>query len=1285
VGIKEDLELNISEALKSIQVLDTALSASTKKFKAELTDATSVLNNVKVNFNTADLKKNIEDGAKSASVKVPVTIDSAQVKGQLDLFSQQMVNGKFEQLTIPFDDTPKQKIVDFGNEVENTANKASVNFAKVGTSAVQLGQTLTFGLTLPLAAAGVAAVNTGNEFEVAFARMVGLANVPAEEVERLRQGVLLLGGETTKSPNELAEALYFINSSGIAAADSLPILEQGAKAAAAGLGRTKDVVDVTTSVINAYGKENISAAQATDILVQAVRDGKGEPTAFAQVLGRVVPTAAKLGVEFDQVSAALAVMTRTGLSASEASISLNQVFNSFLNTTQEGEKVLEANGLSLSFIRDELAKPNGLINVMRLLDQTFGGNLETLDKVIPNIRALRGFLNVLAQDAESVDKVFANTNKQLQNTDETLGATAEAFDAFSQTTQADIDRAKVAVESALIRIGAVLAPFVTKAAGFVEGIVAMFDALSGGQQTALVVIGAVLAALGPLLIITGSLIRSVQTIISIGPQLLAVFTNPAFLTATVILGGLAAAFYFNAKAAAESKARVNDYTQAIREAGDVSAGVTKIIEGVFASGKNKDLLNALDAAGLKVKDLGDAVAAGGTRFEDFKLQLIAANSAANPTGIDALKTALEQVGSSYDEFKTKLAKGEDVGLLISKVSAVSLPASNAAISLREFAGNLDTVGKEVGKATENAEVLDRVLGKTDSTAEAAAVSLGTLPPELQAIVDSAQNATVSAEVLTAALDTLNKATPSFTQRFADGAASIIKNTGGATNALKSLTEANKATEKASGGAAKAVESEAEAMEKAEQRTQKYEDSIVAVEKAQRKLLEAQQALTEAQQGPSEIDQQKAQLQFRDAARAQEDAVDKLAEAKKKLDDLQGKNNGGFGAAPLVGDAKEIAKAQREVDEANDAVLKTQISLKEIGDKISEQQNFNVNTDAKVVKAKEDVKDAETNLQKTLRESKDAYDAITLAVDKVTTAQGGNASAIKEKYIPTIEEFTGKLQSNFTDQLNFFTNIQTLVDRGATNLAKSIVELGATDKQAASELAGQAVKLTDDRLAEQERLITETEAKNAALVEAQKKLYEDLIRTTGEKKQPFKEAVVDLFDIPDDELIAASGQSAGQAFIDGLIKGIGAHAAEAADAARDGMNNAIKAARDAAGIKSPSTVMAKVGENMVAGLRLGLLAEQQKAVAAAEGLVQGVVSAASAADRSLVPVGGALAGLLQPSAPTTSQTTNEFNFDIQIDSVTAQDAEQVGAAAGDSAARAFLARRNSVSLRTGGGS
>ena len=95
----------------------------------------------------------------------------------------------------------------------------------------------------------------------------------------------------------------------------MDILKESAKSSAAGLGETKVIADLLTSVMNAYGKENISAARANDILVATVREGKAEADLLAQSMGLVLPISSAMGASFEDVGAATAAMTRTGTKA----------------------------------------------------------------------------------------------------------------------------------------------------------------------------------------------------------------------------------------------------------------------------------------------------------------------------------------------------------------------------------------------------------------------------------------------------------------------------------------------------------------------------------------------------------------------------------------------------------------------------------------------------------------------------------------------------------------------------------------------------------------------------------------------------------------------------------------------------------------------------------------------------------------------------------------------------------------------------------------------------------
>jgi hypothetical protein len=185
--------------------------------------------------------------------------------------------------------------------------------ARLGDQMRNLGDRLSLGLTAPLAALGGAAAKLSMDFDRTMTQIVTLTGASRDEVARLREEVLRLAGETARGPQELAQALYFVLSSGIDASRAMEVLTASAKAAAIGLGQTQTVADAVTTVINAYGQGAIDAGRATGILLAAVREGKAEADALAGAIGRVVPVAATMGVSFDQVAAALAVMTSAGL------------------------------------------------------------------------------------------------------------------------------------------------------------------------------------------------------------------------------------------------------------------------------------------------------------------------------------------------------------------------------------------------------------------------------------------------------------------------------------------------------------------------------------------------------------------------------------------------------------------------------------------------------------------------------------------------------------------------------------------------------------------------------------------------------------------------------------------------------------------------------------------------------------------------------------------------------------------------------------------------------------
>lgn len=362
------------------------------------------------------------------------------------------------------------------------------------------GRLLTKNLTLPIVAVDAIAVKMAVDFDKTMTQIITLAGQSRQQVNAWKKDLLELGPALGKSPQELAEALFFISSSGIKASEALNVLKASAKASALGLGETKVVADAVTSALNAYGSEALDAEKATAILVAAVRDGKGEADAIAGAIGRVIPIASELEVSFDQVAAAIASMTLQGLDANEAVTALRGVLGTLLNPSSQATKLLAQFGLTAEGLRQELAQ-RGLLATLGTLQTVFNGNADAAGVVFGNIRALTGVFNLTGKNAARVKEVFSDlastTGKDL----------ADAFSTVAETPSFKLQQALAELQATLVDLGAEIVPLVV---AFAKGAGTLFHAfrdLPEPIKKAAVAMSGFLAVLGPGFFVISKLLK----------------------------------------------------------------------------------------------------------------------------------------------------------------------------------------------------------------------------------------------------------------------------------------------------------------------------------------------------------------------------------------------------------------------------------------------------------------------------------------------------------------------------------------------------------------------------------------------------------------------------------------------------------------------------------------------------------------------------------------------------------------------------------------------------------
>lgn len=440
-------------------------------------------------------------------------------------------------------DMATRAIRDVGRELgglRGIARSASDALRSAGQDLQRIGRDMATKVTLPIVGAGLAIWQVGRDFERNMNLIHGLVGVSREQLAKWKPEIEELAVATAKGPNELVEALYFVTSSGIDASESMAVLESSARAASAGLGDTQVVADALTSIINAYGAENISAARATDIMVAAVKAGKIEADGLAQVIGRVVPAASQLGVAFDDVGGALASMSLVGLDVHESATSLANIFNTLLKPTKDAEKALKEVGLTTRDLKKVL-KEEGTVALLQLLNDKFEGNEDALARVFPNIRALRGAFALLSQDTAKVAKVQdAVTNS--------TGLLDQAFAAIAGDGTFTFDSAVAQLQVTMIEFFDAVGPIAaTVLAGFsdvLSNVTEIWKGLSPEVKQAIVVILGLAAAIGPVLIVLGLLASALGAgVAAVGALLSPVLLIGGALAAVAVHTGAAGAAF----------------------------------------------------------------------------------------------------------------------------------------------------------------------------------------------------------------------------------------------------------------------------------------------------------------------------------------------------------------------------------------------------------------------------------------------------------------------------------------------------------------------------------------------------------------------------------------------------------------------------------------------------------------------------------------------------------------------------------------------------------------------
>lgn len=327
------------------------------------------------------------------------------------------------------------------SEFEESAGQTEGRLDKIGKAA---GKVLAKGFDL--AAKGIEqSVIAANKFNKEFSNVTTLVDPALVDINKMRDDLLGLDNRLG-SATDLTNGLYQAISASVEPAKAVEFVGEAAKFAKAGLTSTNKAVDVITTSLNAYGLEADQAGRVSDILFTTIKKGKTTGAQLASSIGKSIPLAASAGVKLEELGATLAVLTRQGNSSAQATTQINSTISSLIKPSVAAKEALKSFGFESA---EAAIESEGLVGTIKGMIAQTDGSQESIAKLFPNIRALRGALALTGKGAADFDEV-------LESMKNSAGATSEAFEKQELTFETFGN----AVNKLSISLGTELLPFV---------------------------------------------------------------------------------------------------------------------------------------------------------------------------------------------------------------------------------------------------------------------------------------------------------------------------------------------------------------------------------------------------------------------------------------------------------------------------------------------------------------------------------------------------------------------------------------------------------------------------------------------------------------------------------------------------------------------------------------------------------------------------------------------------------------------------------------------------------
>lgn len=372
---------------------------------------------------------------------------------------------------------------EFGKEIEESAEKVEESLEDAGKAAEEFdnkiskvgsgagfeklagqiesisGKFKSIGTGLTIAAApfelfaaqGISAFsNFETKMSEVFTLLPGISGEAMSQMsDQVREFAVTFGTDITNTQTALYNAL----SAGVPQEDIFNFLETANQAALGGVTDINTAVGTLTGAVNAYREQGLTAQEASDSLLTTVRLGKTTFDELGSSIGDVSPSASALGVDFNELTAAIATSTLVTGNTSKSVTGLKNLFTELSKSGSEGLGKLFNDLNNGEDFYTFIQNGGSLADALNMIREYADASGVSINSLAGSSEAAGAVLQLTGDNAE----VYANN---LDEMNKSMGATAKAAEILEQTMGHSLGKVKSSFADISIEVGEKLAPVV---------------------------------------------------------------------------------------------------------------------------------------------------------------------------------------------------------------------------------------------------------------------------------------------------------------------------------------------------------------------------------------------------------------------------------------------------------------------------------------------------------------------------------------------------------------------------------------------------------------------------------------------------------------------------------------------------------------------------------------------------------------------------------------------------------------------------------------------------------